>query len=110
MRALPFLDRDQAVLGLGGNLDLPIDVGNDLLNRVVEEFDGHGTLASGQVLSLFAQEGASVLDVIVHAGLRDSEFGDERGVGGTLASALPNFGGALESPFDLAGDGDACFR
>jgi hypothetical protein len=46
----------------------------------------------------------------VHAGLRDSEFGDERGVGGTLASTLPNFGGALESPFDLAGDGDASFR
>ena len=79
---MPFLDRDQPLLGFGGDCDFPIDMRNDLLNRVIKEFDGHGTLAGGQVLSLFAQEGAGVLDVVVDAGFRDPELGGEGRVGG----------------------------
>ena len=61
-------------------------------------------------MTLLAKESALLFDVVVDTGFADSELGDKGGVGRALATALPDGGGALESPFDLAGDGDASFR
>ena len=56
-------------------------------------------------MSLFAQEGAGALDVVVDAGFRDPELGGEGRVGGALTAAPPDFGSGIESLFDLTGDG-----
>ena len=69
---------------------------DDPLNRVIEQLQGRGTLASSQILRFFAQEGAGVLDVVVDGGFRDPELGGEGRVGGALTAALPDFGSGIE--------------
>ena len=49
--SLPLFDGDEAVLGLGGDFNLAIDMRHDLLNRVIKQLQSLGTLASGLLVA-----------------------------------------------------------
>ena len=62
---------------LGLDRDVAIDVRNEPFNRVVEEGESLLAIAGGEVRGSDAQKDALFFDVVVHAGLRDPEFGHE---------------------------------